>query len=418
LVHVTNWAGNVVFGADQVHRPSSVAELQGLVAGRRRVRVLGSGHSFNEIADTNGVLVSVESISYPPAVDEQARTVTVGAGVRYGELARALHAAGMALPNLASLPHISIGGAVATGTHGSGDGNGGLATAVSALELVTGDGEVMTLGRDVDGDRFNGAVVALGALGVVLSLTLDVVPTFEVRQWVYDGLGWGALTGHLDEILAGGYSVSVFTGWGNEWVGQVWIKRLADDTREPGRELFGAWLADGERHPIHGMPVENCTQQQGVPGPWHKRLPHFRAEFTPSAGAELQSEYLVPRDSAIAALEALAEVRDRFRPALQVCELRTVAADELWLSPCYRQDMLGIHLTWVRETEVVHPAIRAVEEALAPFEARPHWGKLFTMSPDVVRSRYPRIEDFQKLAGVLDPGGTFRNSFIERYIGP
>jgi xylitol oxidase len=415
---VTNWAGNVVFGVDRVYRPSSIDELQGLVARSRRVRVLGSGHSFNEIADTDGVLVSVESIPSPPVVDQQTATVTVGAGVRYGELARSLHTAGLALPNMASLPHISVGGAVATGTHGSGNGNGSLATAVSALELVTGEGKVVTLRRDADGDRFGGAVVALGAMGVVTSLTLDVVPTFEVRQWVYDGLGWDALTVHLDEIFAGGYSVSVFSGWGEQWDGQVLVKRHAADTREAETELYGARLADAERHPIHGMPAEYCTPQMGVPGPWFERLPHFRAEFTPSAGAELQSEYLVPRESAVAALEALAGVRDRFRTALLVGELRTIAADELWLSPFYGHDMFGFHFTWVKETDVVYPAIRAVEEALVPFETRPHWGKLFTMAHDVVRSRYPRLEDFDKLAGQLDPDGKFRNGFIDRFVVP
>lgn len=413
---VTNWAGNVVFGVDRVHRPSSVDELQGLVARSRRVRVLGSGHSFSEIADTDGALVSVDGISCPPVVDQRAATVTVGAGVRYGELVHTLDEAGVALANLASLPHISIGGAVATGTHGSGSGNGSLATAVSALELVSGDGERMTLRRDADGDRFNGAVVALGALGVVTSLTLDVVPTFEVRQWVYDGLGWDALTAHLDEIFAGGYSVSVFTGWSERWDGHIVVKRRAAETGEADPEWYGARLATEARHPIHGMPVANCTPQLGVPGPWHARLPHFRAEFTPSAGAELQSEYLVPVDNAVPVLEALAGVRHRFRTALHVSELRTVAADELWLSPFYGRDTLGIHFTWVSDAEVVYPAIRAVEEALAPFEARPHWGKLFTMPPDVVRSRYPRIEDFGKLAAGLDPSGRFRNAFVDRYL--
>lgn len=412
---VTNWAGNVVYGVDRVHRPSSVEELQDLVVRSRRMRVLGSGHSFNEIADTDGVLVSVASISRPPVVDERAATVIVGAGVLYGELAGSLHAAGLAVANMASLPHISVGGAVATGTHGSGDANACLAAAVSALELVTGDGELVTLRRDTDGDRFNGAVVALGALGVVTSLTLDVVPTFEVRQWVYEGLGWDALTAHLDEIFACGYSVSVFTGWHDHWDGHVLVKRRAEG-REPGPDLCGARPADGERNPVPGMPVEYATHQLGVPGPWHERLPHFRPEFTPSAGAEVQSEYLVPRDEGVSALEALADVRHRFRTALQVCELRTVAADELWLSPCHGRDTLAIHFTWVEETDVVRPAVRAVEEALAPFETRPHWGKLFTMPPDVVRSRYPRIGDFGELADRLDPDGKFRNGFIERYI--
>jgi xylitol oxidase len=413
---LTNWAGNVVFSVDRVHRPSSVRELQDLVARSRRVRVLGSGHSFNTLADTDDVLVSVESIRRPLVVDREAGTVTVGAGVRYTDLARSIDEVGLALANLGSLPHISVGGAVATATHGSGTRNGNLATAVSALELLTAAGEVLTLRRDVHDDRFDGAVVALGALGVVVALTLAIVPAYEVRQWVYEGLGWDELTEHLDEVFAKGYSVSVFTGWRDEWTGQVWVKRRTDDRQELESELFGARLASEPRNPVPGMPVENCTPQLGVAGRWHERLPHFRAEFTPSAGDELQSEYLVPRANAIGALEALAEVRSRIWPVLQIGELRTVASDELWLSPSYRRDVLGIHFTWVKDSAAVLPAIRVVEEALAPFEACPHWGKLFSMPAPAVRSRYPRLAEFQKLVDEFDPRGKFRNGFVERYL--
>lgn len=415
---ITNWAGNVTFSADRVYAPASISDLRDLVARSRRVRALGSGHSFNRIADTSGVLVSAESIRSPLVVDHESATVTVGAGARYADVACALHSHGLALANLASLPHITVAGSVATGTHGSGDENGNLATAVSALEMVTADGEILTLRPDADSDRYAGAVLALGALGVVVALTLDAVPAFEVRQWVYDGLEWNSLIANLDEIFASGYSVSVFTGWQNDLVGQVWVKRRADDPQEPEPELFGAGAATGPRHPIDGMLVENSTPQLGVPGPWHERLPHFRAEFTPSVGDELQSEYLVPREHAVPALQAMADVRDRIWPALQVGELRTVAADELWLSPSYRCDVLAIHFTWVQDMETVRPAIRAVEDALEPFQPRPHWGKLFTLSPEVVQSRYPRLADFQKLAGELDPGGKLRNDFIQRYVLP
>ncbi|HEX6326693.1 MAG TPA: D-arabinono-1,4-lactone oxidase [Jiangellaceae bacterium] len=415
---MTNWAGNVAYSADRVCSPTSIAELQGLIAQSRRVRALGSRHSFNDIADTPGVLVSVEAIPIPLVVDHDAWTVTVGGGVRYAELARDLHTSGVALANLGSLPHITVAGSVATGTHGSGDGNANLASAVSALEMVTAEGELITLRRGADRERFAGAVVALGALGVVVSLTLDVVPAFNVRQCVYDGLEWSTLTTHLDEIFASGYSVSVFTGWRSDLVGQVWVKRRTDDPREAETELFGARLATEPRHPIDGMPVENSTPQLGIPGPWHERLPHFRAEFTPSVGEEIQSEYLVPREHAVAALLALARVRERIGPVLQVGELRTVAADELWLSPGYRRDLLAIHFTWVKDMVAVRPAMRAVEEALEPFGPRPHWGKVFTLSAEAVQSRYPRLSDFRKLLDELDPGGKFRNDFVERHISP
>jgi alditol oxidase len=413
---LTNWAGNVEFAAASVHRPMTVEEVQELVAGAPAVRALGTGHSFSPIADSRGVLVAVDALDLPPVLDVEARTVTVGAGVRYAQLSRWLHASGCALHNLGSLPHLSVAGACATGTHGSGDGNGGLATAVAAVEMVTASGELVTVRRGADAD-FAGMVVSLGMLGVAVRVTLDVLPKYDVRQWVFDGLSWERLTERFDDVFAAGYSVSVFTGWRADQAGQLWVKRRADDPRGADPELFGARAADEQRHPIRGMPVENCTDQLGAPGQWHDRLPHFRAEFTPSAGDELQSEYLVPRRHAVAAVEALRRLGAQIAPVLQVGELRTVAADQLWLSPSYGTDVLGIHFTWVSDSAAVLPVMEAVEEALAPFGARPHWGKVFTVPPDRVRASYPRMTDFASLARRYDPHAKFRNDFVDRYIG-
>ncbi|GAA5196258.1 alditol oxidase [Rugosimonospora acidiphila] len=413
---ITNWAGNVTFTPSRVHRPSSLTELRRLVADAAKVRVLGTGHSFNPIADTEGVLVSVAGLPPDVEVDEAGRAVTVAAGVRLGELAVRLHARGYALPNLPSLPHISVAGAVATATHGSGVRNGNLATAVSALRLVTAGGDVRTLRRGEDPD-FSGAVVSLGALGVVTDLTLDVVPAFDVRQYVYDDVPLASLSGRLAEALSAGYSVSLFTDWTAESINQVWVKRRADD---PAAPPAGAWLggtlADGPRHPIRGMSTTYATAQQGEPGPWHERLPHFRMEFTPSSGQELQSEYFVAREEAMAAITAIAGIRERIAPVLQICELRTIAADELWLSPHYRRDSLGLHFTWVPDAAAVTPVLAEIERLLEPFAARPHWGKVFTMAPEVVRSRYERHADFVRLAKEYDPAGALRNAFLDRYL--
>lgn len=413
---LVNWAGNVRFSADRVHRPSSIPELQDVVAAGAKMRVLGTGHSFNRIADTDGVLVSVGGLAREIAIDAGSSSVTVAGGVRYAQLAEQLHASGLAVPNMASLPHISVAGSCATGTHGSGDRNGNLATAVSAMELVTAGGELVRLSRETLGERFDGAVVSLGALGVVTAVTLDVVPTFDVRQEVYEGLAWDELTVHLDEIFASGYSVSAFTDWRGPRINQVWVKRRAGDPAAPELDLFGAQRADGPRHPLPGMPARNCTEQLGSPGPWHERLPHFRPDFTPSSGEELQSEYLVPREHAAAALKAIDTIRDQVASALQISELRTIAADELWLSPSYRRDTLGIHFTWVKDVAAVMPVLDLVAEQLAPFGARPHWGKLFTTPPEVVRSLYPRLADFVRLAHELDPAGKFRNDFVDRFL--
>jgi alditol oxidase len=415
----TNWAGNITFSARRFHRPSALEQLQHLVSESDRVRALGTGHSFNRIADTSGDLVSLADLPQIIEIDADRANVTVGGGVRYGELAEYLQRAGYAVHNLGSLPHISVAGACATGTHGSGDGNGNLATAVSAMEMVSADGELVTLGRDTDADHFRGSVVGLGALGIVTSLTLDIVPAFEIRQWVYDDLPLEQVAAHFAEIFASGYSVSLFTDWQAPRINQAWLKRRAsDDAWVPPQRWMGATLADSPRHPVPGMTGGNSTAQLGVPGPWSQRLPHFRLEFTPSSGEELQSEYLLPRQYAIDALQALAGLGDRVAPVLQICEIRTVASDDLWLSPSYQQDTVAFHFTWISDTEAVTPVLAAIEAQLEPFGARPHWGKLFSTSPDVVAGLYERLPDFRGLRAHHDPTGKFSNELLDRYFPP
>ncbi|WP_255953668.1 FAD-binding protein [Streptomyces odontomachi] len=408
---VTNWAGNVTFAAQKVTAPGSLGALRELVAASRRVRVLGSGHSFNEIADTEGVLLSLAALPAGIDVDTAARTVRVTGGVRYAQLAQEVHAHGLALHNMASLPHISVAGSVATGTHGSGRANGSLASAVREVELVTHDGAMRTLRRGEE--RFDGAVVSLGALGVVLALTLDLEPAYPMRQHVYTGLPLADLD--FAAVTGAAYSVSLFTDWRAPRFNQVWVKQRTD--REAAPDFPWAAPATEPLHPVPGMPAGNCTPQLGEEGPWHERLPHFRAQFMPSSGAELQSEYLLPREHAGAALQVLDTIRETLAPVLQICEVRTVAADAQWLSPAYRRDTVALHFTWVKDTAAVLPVVRLLEDRLAPFEARPHWGKVFTTAPDVLRARYPRIADFAALAEALDPSHTFRNPFVDRVLG-
>ena len=412
---LTNWAGNIAFDARRVHHPSSVDEVRRLVEHSRRVHALGAGHSFSRVADCDGDLVSLAGLPADVQVDHDNATVTVAAGVRYGALATRLHAAGLAVHNMASLPHITVAGACATGTHGSGERNGNLATAVSAIELVTPDGDLVTIGREADG--FDGTVVALGALGIVTRLTLDTVPTFDVRQYVYEGMPGDELRAHLDEVLGSGYSVSLFTDWSSPTINQVWVKRRDDDpgSFSPDRHWLGATLADGPRHPIAGMSAVHCTEQLGVPGPWYARLPHFRLEFTASSGDELQSEYFVPRERAVEALDAIDRIRDRVAPVLQVSEIRTIAADRLWLSPSYQRDSLGLHFTWIADAAAVVPVVAAMEEQLAPLQPRPHWAKVFTTDPATLARRYERLPNFRQLTKEYDPAGKFSNNFTDRY---
>ncbi len=408
-----NWAGNIAFAARTHARPKTLDELQQAVRAARKVRVLGSGHSFNRIADTDDTLISLRDLPRRIDIDVAARTVTVDGGATYADVAPRLHAAGFALANVASLPNITVAGAVATATHGSGDRNQNLSAAVSALRMITAGGEIVTLRRG-DAD-FDGAVVNLGALGVMAELTLDIVPTFDVRQTVYLDLPVATVIDNLDALTSHAYSVSHFTRWQGDSMDQVWVKALAS-AGEPAADLHGALPATVACHPIPGLDGSPCTRQFGVPGPWHERLFHFAIGNTASAGAELQSEFFVSRADAPAAIAALHEAQDRFSEALFISEIRSVAADTLWLSSAYQQETVGFHFTWRPEWDRTIAAVKAVETALAPFAPRPHWAKLFTLPAREVQSRYPRMNAFINLANHLDPEGKFRNGYVTEQI--
>ncbi len=409
-----NWAGNVTYHAGAIHRPASLDELRALVAASPRIRASGTRHSFNDLPDSPGVLVSLASMPPEVDVDSAAAMVRVPGGMRYAEVAERVQERGFALRNLGSLPHISVAGACATGTHGSGVRNGGLATAVRRLEVVTADGDLVTL----EGGELEGAVVGLGALGVVAALTLELVPTYDVAQRVYEGLPMEVLDDHFDALVGAAYSVSLFTDWRAPRLTQVWVKRRVDEPPPAvlGEPWFSARPADAPRHPVHVISPASCNPQMDAPGPWFARLPHFRPEFTPSSGEELQSEYLIDRADAVPALRAVARVRDRIAPVLQICEIRTIAADRLWLSPSYGRDSVSIHFTWVADAAAVLAVVALVEEQLAPFAARPHWGKVFTTAPEALRQRYDRMDDFAALRRRYDPGDKFGNDFLARHL--
>lgn len=415
--HRTNWSGNLTFRTGRLYSPASLDEVRAVVKKCDRLRALGSRHSFNAIADSSAGQVSLARLD-SIAIDEKAHTATVGAGITYGHLAPVIDARGYALHNLASLPHITVAGACATATHGSGLHNGNLATQVSGLEIVTADGNILRLSRQQDGDRFPGSVVALGALGIVTSVTLNLLPTFQVAQSVYQNLSFDHLEHHLDEIFGSGYSVSLFTDWQHHRATQVWIKRrlAPGDANHWDREFFGAQLATEKLHPITGHPAESCTEQQGIPGPWYERLPHFRMNFTPSSGRELQTEYLVPRERGYQAILAVEKLRDHITPHLFVTELRTIAPDDLWMSTAYQRPSLAVHFTWKPEWQAVRRILPMIEAQLAPFDPRPHWGKLFTLPRTPLQARYERLGDFRQLVAQLDPHEKFRNRFLREHL--
>ncbi len=409
----TNWAGNLNYSSDELHEPASIEELRELVLNSSKLKVQGTCHSFNTIADSKNAFVKLSKLNQVISLDEQAMTVTVQAGMRYGELGKYLEAKGYALHNLASLPHISIVGAVATATHGSGDRNGNLSTAIRGLKFMNPKGEIVDAGPDL-----NALVVNLGALGIVTEITLAIQPTFQVQQQVFQYLPMNMLKEHFEEIFSSGYSVSLFTDWSDDTIDQVWVKKRADEIKTPPlAELFGAKAATRDLHPIESISAVNCTPQLDVPGPWHERLPHFKLDFTPSSGQELQAEYFVPRANGFEAIAAVHALREKVNPLIQISEVRSIAGDDLLMSPCRNQDSIAIHFTWKQDWDGVSKVLPLIEEALAPFNVRPHWAKLFTIDPKVLQSRYETMEEFRALRDRYDPEKKFNNEFLDKYIG-
>jgi xylitol oxidase len=411
---VKNWSGVYTYGTAAIAHPTSLDELRRLVASSSKVHGVGSRHGFNGVADAE-VMIALDQMPMPVTIDRETNTVTVNAGMRYHELLRALEREGLALHNTASLPHVSIAGAVATATHGSGDKLGNLASAVAGLDLVTADGDVVSAKRgDVD---FDGIVVSIGALGVVTGITLDVQPSYRMRQEVFLDLAWDVLYERFDEIMRCGDSVSMFTDYGDT-VNELWVKTRvgSDDAWTPRAELFGARAATEKVHPVMGIDATYCTDQLGDPGAWCDRLPHFQVEAIGDAGNEMQAEYMVDRKNAVAAIRALKAISDVVRPYILAAEFRSVAPDELWMSSAYQRETICLHYATIADLGVPGQMLPAVEEALAPFAPRPHWSKLFVATAEELAPRYPKMDDFRALANRLDPKGTFRNAFLDQHV--
>jgi len=410
-----NWAGNYTYKADNYYEPASVDELQQLVKKIDKQKALGSRHCFNDIADSPKSQISTRLLKKVTNLDSEKNTVTIEAGVRYGDFVAELDSKGYALHNLASLPHITVAGACTTATHGSGVTLRNLSAQVVAIELVNPQGEIVKIDRDHP--DFYGTVVGLGALGIIINTTLELEKTFQVRQDVFQELPLASLEKHFDEIMSGGYSVSLFTNWLDQKISQVWVKRRTDKPlTELGNDFFGAKAATKNLHPIVTMSAENCTDQMGVPGPWYNRLPHFKMGFTPSGGKELQSEFFVPHGNAVDAILALEKKKELINPQLLISEIRTIAADDLWMSPCYHQDSVAIHFTWKQNPDEVSKLIPMIESELAPYKMKPHWGKLFSINPTTLHERYEKFSDFLALAKKYDPNGKFRNHYLDLNI--
>lgn len=411
---ITNWSGNLIYSTKNIDYPSSLDELSSIVKKHSKIKALGTQHCFNNIADSEHHLVSTKNLNEIISIDKVNHTVHVEPGIKYGTLAAYLQKEGFALHNLASLPHISVGGACTTATHGSGINNGNLATQVVAFDLLHADGNINSYSKTTDANSFNAALIGLGALGIFTKMTLSIEPTYQVRQDVFENLPFEMLKSHFEEIMSAGYSVSLFTDWMNNNVSEVWIKSkmIEDQPFTPLTDLFGARPATKNIHPIIELDAINCTGQLGIPGPWHERLPHFKMNFTPSSGKELQAEYLIPIEYGYEALKAINDHGTAWKNDLFISEIRTINADDLWMSTASQRKSVAIHFTW-KQQDNVYQLLPKVEALLKPFAVRPHWGKLFALDKKYFQSVYPRYGDFQAFVKELDPNGKFSNKYLQ-----
>lgn len=413
-----NWAGNYSYQAVANIEPTDLESLKNEMIRLKKAKALGTKHCFNDIADTSGTQLMSAKFDQIIELDEKARTVLVGGGIRYGTLGAYLHEKGWALHNLASLPHISVAGSCATATHGSGVGNGNLASAIRGFELMTAAGDLLWCDTEQNADIFYSGAVSLGALGFITKVKLAIEPTYQVSQLVFENLPMSALKENFDQIMSSGYSVSLFTHWQNKNINQVWVKSKlsAADEKPMFAEFFGATPAAEHLHPIKANSPVNCTPQMGEAGPWHERLPHFKMDFTPSNGEELQSEYFVPRHSAYEAIMAVEALHEEIFPALFVTEIRAIAKDNLLMSTANGEDKIAIHFTWKPDADLVMPLLPKIEAALDPFMVVPHWGKVFTIPGSKLRERYKGYENFMAIRERLDPDGKFVNAYLEKLM--
>ncbi len=407
-----NWSGNVQYNPALILRPATISELQNVISHATKARAYGSGHSFNTLADTDGTLIAFTEFEKQIEIDSAKMLVRVPAGVRYGDIAPELHQNGFALKNMGSLPHITVVGATSTGTHGSGVGNKNLAGSITGIEMITATGDAVVLREE----ELPVARIALGSLGIIHHVTLELVPTYEVAQTVYFDMPFEQFVSNLYEILSAGYSVSAFSMWGDDFVDQVWVKsKIGTNPVLTQKDWYGASLATEKSHPIREAENTAATEQLGVPGPWFERLPHFKLDFTPSFGEELQTEYFVDRKDAAAALRAIYMIRKELSDLILVCEIRTVEKDFNWLSEAYDRDAFVIHFTLRPNISAVEKLLLILHESLKPFKARPHWGKLFTNTAFDFSGLYPKFNDFLKYRETYDPSRKFVNSILETW---
>lgn len=427
-----NWGRSASVRPVRVERPRSpegvqravkAAQAQGLT-----VKAVGAGHSFTGIAVAPGVLLELDDMQGLVSADAGSGLVTVLGGTRLHRMPGLLAPYGLAMQNLGDIDRQSIAGAIATGTHGTGKGFGGIATQVRGLTLVTAEGEFLRIDAERNADMLSGAVVGLGALGIVVEVTLQCVPAFllhavDSRVPIDDALET------LHERAADADHLEFY------WHPHTDVALMKTQTRLP---------ESAARHPIPMLRrwVDETVLSNGVFGAYCAAsriapaiIPPFNrlavrltghAEYTDRSHRVLvhdravrfrEMEYAIPADDVVPAVQAIRKLIDQRGWRIEFpIEVRFAAADDLWLSTAYGRDSayVAVHRYWRADPRAYFDA---VEQIMLDLGGRPHWGKLHSLDDEQLRARYPRFDDFLALRNRLDPGRLFGNRHLERVLG-
>lgn len=405
---LANWGGNLAFEQAEVVKPKTISELAEMVR-VNKVRPVGTLHSFSPIAKGEGLLMSTANLAIKPELDSDRSVVRFGAAMRFGELALFLEQNGFALRNMGSLPHISVAGAAATGTHGSGDKNQILSSSLTSFSYLNHEGELIKVEKQ--DPLFEAFRLGLGAYGIWVEAELSIVPSFQIRQDIFLEIPWSYFLEDPSRLTSAGYSVSLFGKWGTSTISQTWVKSEVEDPRAGVPIAAIAPEQNSKRELADGV-GDNLTEQGGKPGPWLHRLPHFRLDASPSAGNEIQTEYFFTRDKIAHAIEAVHSVAGKINPVLIISEIRSIAQDDAWLSPMRRGDSIALHFTWKNEPELVDIAVQELEKVLAPMEPIPHWGKVHHFTQSDLERAHPMLSKAREQFENADPSGKFSSDYL------
>jgi FAD-linked oxidoreductase len=424
-----NWAGDQVCRPASVSRPETVSELVEVVAGANSVKVRGSGHSFSEAALTDGVMIDLGAMDRVLDVDRDSGLVRVQGGIALRDLNLALDQHGLAMENLGDIDRQTISGAISTATHGTGAQLRNISAQVAGIELVTGSGELVSLGPDdPDGGlAFRAARVGIGALGAIAAVTLQTVPAFALHR-VDEPVALDRVLGDFDEFASENDHFEFFVFPYTDQALTIRRNRTAVPLRP--RSALNVLI--------------NETFLQNTVGEWlfrlTRRFPALIPRLTKASAWFLsegdyidhsfkifssertirftEMEWAIPRADGPAAVRRVLDwiAWERYPVAFPL-ECRVVAADDALLSPSFERDTFYIAIHQYRGMEW-RPYFEAVQTIMGEYGGRPHWGKRHMLDADVLSARYPRFADFLTVRDHLDPGRVFANGYTVRCLGP